>query len=288
MSIAQTSFPSCQPSDAKVAAGLDSDDQVPSIREQEQLLAYFNDGPTPAPIRPGPPKPRPVVAEDPLCMTSLQRWASLSHGLEGIDDLERTWLERRRFRRTERLMLNAALYIAATLIVGAFAFVQLEDTIASSRHAADRVWQSNLAERQAILEKEERKALATARQALTQTDWTGLLTFVKDGRQHLPKIRDHYRDWSYAPFHDPELLVLDREESPHGLSRVRVAVNHSTAWSSAILLEKVNGRFKLNWDSFEDRFNDPIAGPQGGHPPFQFRLTNEIPGAAPYLPGHSL
>lgn len=285
MNIAQASIPYCHPAAPNVAAGSDRDDQDPSIREQEALLAHFAGGPVPlpSPMRPGPASQLPIVAEAPLCMTSLQQWASINHRLDGIDELERTWLERRRFRRTERVMLNAALYIAATLIVGAFAFVQLEDTIASSRNAADRVWQTNLAEQQANLEREEREALAAARQALTQPHWTGLLTFVKDSRQYLPKIRDHYRDWSYAPFHEPQLQVLDCEETHDGLSRVRVAVNPTKAWSSTILLEKVNGRFKLNWDSFEGRFNDPATGSQESRQAFQFRLDDQLPNAIAYF-----
>ena len=280
MNTVQTSSPSRPLSDTFLSAGAASCIHEPSIHEQEALLAHFTKGPLSAPMRSAPAGPAPVAIEDPLCMAALQQWASTNHGLDGIDELERTWLERRRFRRTERVMLNAALYIAATLIVGAFAFVQLEDTMASSRDAAYRVWQSNRAERQATIEREEREALATARQALTQSDWTGLLAFVKDSRQHLPKIRDHYRDWSYAPFHEPDLQVLDREETPTGLSRVRVSVNHTKAWSSAILLEKVNDRFKLNWDSFEDRFKNPATR---NHQPFQFKLKDELPRATPYF-----
>ena len=141
-------------SDTFLSAGAASCVHEPSLHEQEALLADFTKGPLSAPMRPEPAGPVPVAIEDPLCMTALQQWASTNHGLDGIDELERTWLERRRFRHTELVMLNAALYIAATLIVGAFAFVQLEDTMASSRDAADRVWQSNLAERQATIERE--------------------------------------------------------------------------------------------------------------------------------------
>lgn len=235
---------------------------------------------------PGPTIQPHARVEDPLCMTALQKWASTNHGLAGIDELERTWQERRRFRRSERIILNAALYVAATLIVGAFAFVQLEDSIASSRHEADRVWQMNLAERQTQLEREEREALATARQALTQSNWTGLLAFVKDSRQHLPKIRDHYRDWSYAPFHDPELQVLDRQETPRGLSSVRIGIDQTKNWSSAILLEKVNGKFKLNWNSFEDRFKDNSAKQR---PRFQLKLEDKLPSvSSPYFSSPAL
>lgn len=281
MSSAPQFFPAVPPQSFQVFETESLVDRLPTPEEEAALLAFFHDPPqsqqplTPSPmVPPSPGLEKPTLEEnlDPLSMTALQHWAEESDGLDGFDALERTWQDRRRFRRIERVMLSAALYVAATLITGAFAFVQLEDSIAATRDAADLEWQTNLTERQAQIDLEEREALATARQALTQSQWTGLLTFIKNSRQHLPRIRDHYREWSYTPFQDPDLRIVDREESSAGLHRVRVSVDGKQSKSNSILLEKVNGRFQLDWESFEDRFQLPETNIAS---PFKFELPED-------------
>ena len=116
-------------------------------------------------------------------------------------------------------------------------------------------------EHQALITEDEREALATAKLALTQPRWTGFLSFVKDGRQLLPKIRDHYASWSYAPFSEPDLRVIDRVEDENGLASVHLRVDGSRDWASTIVMRKVDGTFKLDWEAFQRRFEGNSDSP---------------------------
>ncbi len=261
--VAQTDDPRGWPSNDR--------ETVPSEVEQDVLLSYFaetTENPWPEkrreeteliPVPMTPPGERPVVNDvvepDPLSMTALQQLVAADGRVGDWDHLERTWLKRRRVRRSERLLLNAALSVTAVLISGAFAFVKLEDSVASSRHEANLQWLMARNERRAAIEAENRVVLETASHALTQPKWTGLLSHVKDGRRLLSEIRDHFSKWSYAPFHDPELGIVKREEDNHGGVRVSVRVDGSKPWASTIVMQKVDGVFKLDWPSFQKRFD---------------------------------
>jgi hypothetical protein len=256
----------------------DLKDSLAPISGQDALLAFFDDElaqPGPVPIGPSVMQSTtPLIEPLPLTMTALQQLAAADSPM--MDDLERTWVERRRIRRSESVMLNAALYVSAVFIIGAFAFVQLEDSVATNREAADREWVAAMNERQDIIAQDERKALATARLALTLPRWTEFLSYIKDGRNLLPKIRDHYASWSYAPFSDPDLRVIDRVEDAAGLASVHLRVDGSTDWASTIVMRKVNGTFKLDWDAFQRRFENS-SDPQNSLSS-EFRLENAFLG----------
>ncbi len=243
----------------------------PSVEASDEaaLLAYFYEEAEPSPVlSPSlPPVPLsrrrrkqgPEAETSPLSMTALQSLAELDTSRTSrfrMGALENRWLERRRHRRAERVMLNAAIYVASALIIGAFVFVQLEDSMASNREAAERKIGAAQAERQQQLQRDERTALSTARLALTQPRWTDLLSYIHQGRQLLPMVRDHYTLWSYAPFHDPELRVVDREITRGRLERVHVRLEGSKPWASTIIMQRDGNAFKLDWHSFQDRFRE--------------------------------
>ena len=248
---------------------VDGDHEVPELGENVVRAHFAEDGMeakseamsgparlTPVPMTPPEGPSAPFVAEhSPLTMTALQQLVAADGRVGDLEQRERSWIERRRTRRSERLLLNAALMVTGVLISGAFAFVKLEDSVASSRHQADRQWLMARNEHRAAIEAENREALAAAARALTQPKWTDLLSHVKDGRRLLSEIRDHFSEWSYAPFHDPELAVLGREEDDAGVLRVLVRVDGSKEWASTIVMQKVDGVFKLDWPSFQRRFD---------------------------------
>lgn len=249
----------------------------PAKEEQEAFLAFFYDeksrdapdagmatkparlAPTPVTMRP-PTRVESFTARSvpdeswPMTMTVLQQLAAMDGKTSGTGGLERKWLNRRHVRQAERVMINAALSVAAVFITGAFAFVRLEGSVSSSREEAERQWLAARQERQAFIAEETEHALAVAEKALTQPKWTDLLSYIKDGRRLLPEIRDHYAEWSYMPFHDPDLRPIKVVENERGLARLFLRLDPATPWASTIVMEKVGGDFKLDWPSFQGRF----------------------------------
>ena len=258
----------------------------PGEEEQEALLAFFAETtPDPpaaqlVPVAMTPPLlvhgvPIQDASADALTMTALQQWAASSTSRHDADDLERTWFERRRSRRSERIMLNAALYVSAALIIGAFAFLQLEDAIATHRAAVDLDWQASKAEHQAQVQRDEREALAITRTALSQSHWTGLLPYLKDARQHLAQVRDHYIQEDSVSAQQLDLKIVATYEGTLGLDRLRIHVDVSRAWKSSITLVKVEGTFKLDWESFQESFES--------YPNTSLMQFQKTPAALPYL-----
>ena len=87
----------------------------PDPARQEELLAFFTDDEPPVlvPVPMVPIASAALTEPLPLTMTALQQLAAADNRGCDVDDLERTWFERRRMRRSERVMLSAALYVSA-------------------------------------------------------------------------------------------------------------------------------------------------------------------------------
>lgn len=231
-----------------------------ALREVEEAEALLTPVPMAPPARQDGSSRHPSAVSDPLTMTMLQSLVEPERRVLGPNRWRRTWAERRRARRSEKMMLSAALGVTAVLITGAFAFMKLEGSVSSSRQAADRHWLAAVEAREAQIAEETAEAVATANLALTQPRWTDLLSFIKDGRRLLNEIRDHYSEWSYAPFHQPDIGVVGVEEDAAGVHRVTLRVDGSKPWASTIVMQRVHGVFKLDWASFEGRFDSQLAG----------------------------
>ncbi len=237
-------------------------------------------GPVARPLHPpSSVSPRRHVDPDPLSMTALQQLVSRDRRLTGLDQWESRWMARRRVRHSESAMLKVAFYVSVALVTGAVAFVKIEDSTMSSARAADLQWRAAMEAREVEVEKETQAALATATLALTQPTWMDLLSFIKDSRRFLPEIRDHYSRWSYAPFHEPRLEVIDRVIDERGLAGVHLRVDGLQPWASRIVMEKVGGVFKIDWHSFEGRFDSDESlresrGSVLGEKPFELRMED--------------
>ena len=245
---------------------------VPSIAEQEALIAHFGrqpvDGDKPsaqfAPARRLPLRSlqpvslKPVESkasgemhwldpESSLTMTKLQQLAADDDRSSGTANLERRWLARRQHRQAERLMLNAAFYVALALIMGAVIFVQLEESTASVRQAADQRYAVAYAQHQEMVQREQDQALIVAREALSQPSWMEFLAFIKDSRQLLPEIRDHFDQWPHQPLQQPRLHVLERVEDESGV-RVHLRLGLG-AEAKTLVMTKVAQSFKVDWEA---------------------------------------
>lgn len=238
-------------------------DSVPAD-EQAKLLAFFHD-------------------EDARERTkSFDETPGPSH-----PDLENDWEaphSKPRQRGGERFLLTVALHIGAALFIGAFVFIQLENSIASSRQAAD-AQEIELTSHQKAREMYEReRALYTAQQALTQPTWTELLPYICESRRLLPEIRDYYERWPYAPFTNPDLSFVKRHEDESGCT-IHLRLDAGKPWSRLVIMEKEGDAFKLDWEAFRLSHSSNLREAYGllEDPVLTDRIEENEKKAAPYF-----
>ncbi len=181
-----------------------------------------------------------------LTMTMLQK-LSTSPIESGAGGLEARWFLRLRHRRSERFMLTAALYVAAALLIGSLVFINLENSVASSRQMVEQQQLDHVSKWEQLLQESESEAIRTATVALTQPTWTGLLGHIKDSRRLLPLVREYYTQRPYVPFAKPRFELL--EISPDG-SEVHLRLDAAMPWSNTVIMHRVGDQFKLDWENY--------------------------------------
>ena len=254
--------------------------EIPDADEQASLLSFFDDteeDDVPAYEDESAVFPEPVYPE-PIAPRTINRLADRISPEEvearNLNKLEDSWVRGKRSNKSDRVFLGAALYIACALFVGAFVFIQLEDSVASGRQEQER-HEAFLTESQTQAESRDLDlAMLAAEEALTQPDWTGLLSYVKDGRSLASTIRDHYDRWPYAAYSDPDFTFIKRvADGPSVFIHFRV--DAGKPWSRRVIMEKVDGQFKLDWEAYQlgqsDRFKSE-AGELINDPFLDFRL----------------
>jgi hypothetical protein len=161
-------------------------------------------------------------------------------------------------------MLSAACYVALILIMGAVIFIQLEESAASERHAADQRDAESQARWLEQIERDQKQALFAARDALSQLSWMEFLPHIKDCRRLLAQIRDHFDRCPHKPFLQPYLEVVTHEVAEGSEVQVHLELKTSEGWK-AIVMSKVADSFKFDWGVEPSDFD--LASLRSGSPP---------------------